>query len=100
MIASRDAAGRILLNGGAVGITGGKPTVANTSLLEIFGQDGDDVITLDEAMARCHGPSCSVEQGTIPSPPDPAPMNSLARTAMTRCWARATCCSAAPATMC
>jgi len=47
--AGRDAAGKILVNGGAVATTGGTPTVANTSLLEIFGQDGNDVITLDES---------------------------------------------------
>jgi len=30
---SRDAAGRILVNGGAVAILGGAPTVANTALI-------------------------------------------------------------------
>jgi Ca2+-binding RTX toxin-like protein len=48
--ASRNAAGTILINGGAVQIPGGvTPTVANTSLIQIFGQDGNDVISLDEA---------------------------------------------------
>ena len=46
---SRDAAGNILINGGAVAITGGKPTVANTSMTQIFGQGGNDIITLNEA---------------------------------------------------
>ena len=46
---SRDAAGNILINGGAVAITGGKPTVANTSMSTIFGQGGNDTITLNEA---------------------------------------------------
>jgi Ca2+-binding RTX toxin-like protein len=46
---SRDAAGRILINGGAVPILGGTPTVANTSLIQIFGQAGDDTIALDES---------------------------------------------------
>ena len=45
---SRDAAGNILINGGAVAITGGKPTVANTSMTQIFGQGGNDIITLSE----------------------------------------------------
>jgi Ca2+-binding RTX toxin-like protein len=45
---SRDAAGRILINGGAVPIVGGDPTVANTSLLQVFGQAGNDTISLDE----------------------------------------------------
>jgi Ca2+-binding RTX toxin-like protein len=45
---SRNAAGQILINGGAVGVTGGTPTVANTSLIQVFGQGGNDVITLSE----------------------------------------------------
>ena len=43
---SRDAAGNILINGGAVAITGGKPTVANTS----------------------HEPRSSARAATTPSP--------------------------------
>jgi Ca2+-binding RTX toxin-like protein len=46
---SRDAAGRLLVNGGGVAIQGGVATVANTSLIEIFGQAGDDNLRLDEA---------------------------------------------------
>src|SRR5690348_814751 len=46
---SRDAAGKILVNGGAVAVQGGTPTVANTSLMQVFGQAGDDTIALDEA---------------------------------------------------
>jgi Ca2+-binding RTX toxin-like protein len=46
---SRDAAGKILVNGGAVTVLGGTPTVANTSLIEVFGQGGDDTIALDES---------------------------------------------------
>src|ERR1041385_3762425 len=45
---SRDAAGNLLLNGGAVPIVGGRPTVANTRLITVFGRDGGDTITLDE----------------------------------------------------
>lgn len=45
---SRDAAGNILVNGGAVKTTGGTPTVANTKLMQAFGQDGNDTIALDE----------------------------------------------------
>src|SRR5436190_1308038 len=47
--ASRDAAGKILLNGGAVPIIGGTPTVANTGTIQLFGQDGNDTITLNKA---------------------------------------------------
>ena len=46
--ASRDAAGNILINGGAVPVLGGTPTVANTDLIQLFGQAGDDTITVDE----------------------------------------------------
>ena len=46
---SRDAAGKLLVNGGAVRITGPTATVANTALIQVFGQGGDDVITLDQA---------------------------------------------------
>jgi Ca2+-binding RTX toxin-like protein len=45
----RNAAGQILVNGGAVPVLGGTPTVANTALIQIFGQGGNDTITLDEA---------------------------------------------------
>src|SRR6188508_1618998 len=46
---SRDAAGKLLVNGGAVPVVGGTPTVANTALIQVFGQAGNDVITLNEA---------------------------------------------------
>src|SRR5215468_10837958 len=46
---SRNAAGTILVNGGAVAVQGGTPTVANTALIQAFGQAGNDTITLDEA---------------------------------------------------
>ena len=45
---SRDAAGKILVNGGAVTVAGGTPTVANTALIQVFGLGGQDVITLSE----------------------------------------------------
>jgi Ca2+-binding RTX toxin-like protein len=45
---SRDAAGDILVNGGTVAVLGGRPTVANTGLIQVFGQAGNDTIELDE----------------------------------------------------
>lgn len=45
---SRNAAGAILVNGGAISVTGGTPTVANTTRIQIFGLGGNDVIGLDE----------------------------------------------------
>ena len=46
---SRDAAGRILVNGGAVPVRGGTATVANTSLIQVFGLAGNDTLTLNES---------------------------------------------------
>jgi len=45
---SRNGAGAILVNGGAVTTVGGTPTVANTTLIQAFGQGGDDVISINE----------------------------------------------------
>jgi hypothetical protein len=49
IIASRDAAGNILINGGAVSITGGHPTVANTTIIQVFGGGRNDTIQFDES---------------------------------------------------
>src|SRR5689334_2722752 len=46
---SRNSAGQILVSGGAVSIKGGHPTVANTRLIQAFGNGGNDVISLNEA---------------------------------------------------
>ncbi|HZX86290.1 MAG TPA: calcium-binding protein [Reyranella sp.] len=46
---SRNAAGLILINGGAVQVTGGQPTVANTAHMVVFGQAGNDMLALDES---------------------------------------------------
>src|SRR5262245_34091681 len=46
---SRNAAGNILVHRGAVAVQGGPPTVANTSLIQVFGQGGNDNITVDES---------------------------------------------------
>jgi Ca2+-binding RTX toxin-like protein len=46
---SRNAAGNILVNGGAVAVTGGTATVANTALIQVFGQAGNDTLTFNEA---------------------------------------------------
>jgi len=49
LVVSRSVAGAIRLNGGALPIAGGSPTVSNTTLILLFGQAGNDVLTLDEA---------------------------------------------------
>ena len=48
VVISRNAAGRILVNGGAIVITGGTPTVANTGLVVVNGLAGGDTISFDE----------------------------------------------------
>jgi Ca2+-binding RTX toxin-like protein len=45
---SRNAAGSIFVNNGAVQILGGEATVANTELIQVFGLDGDDSLSLNE----------------------------------------------------
>jgi Ca2+-binding RTX toxin-like protein len=46
---SRNAAGNILVNNGAVAVKGGTATVANTVNIQVFGQGGNDTISLNEA---------------------------------------------------
>src|SRR3954471_9088251 len=48
IVVSRNAAGQILVNGGAVAVVGGTPTVANTTLIQVFGLGGNDVLALSE----------------------------------------------------
>jgi Ca2+-binding RTX toxin-like protein len=48
-VISRNAAGQLLVNGGAVTVIGGTATVGNTSLIQVFGLGGNDRITLDQA---------------------------------------------------
>jgi Ca2+-binding RTX toxin-like protein len=45
---SRNTAGQLLVNGGAVNIIGGTPTVANVSKIGIFGLGGHDTLSLNE----------------------------------------------------
>jgi Ca2+-binding RTX toxin-like protein len=52
---SRNAAGNILINGGAVPVLGGVPTVANTSLIQAFGLGGNDGGTGNDTAAGGSG---------------------------------------------
>jgi Ca2+-binding RTX toxin-like protein len=45
---SRDTAGNIQVNGGAVRVLGGTPTTANTKQIKVFGLNGDDTLSLNE----------------------------------------------------
>jgi Ca2+-binding RTX toxin-like protein len=47
---SRNAAGNLLVNGGAVTIKGGTATIANTTLIQVFGLGGNDTLTIDESV--------------------------------------------------
>src|SRR5262245_211735 len=49
IVISRNAAGRIFVNGGAVKIQGAVPRVAKVALIQVFGRNGNDRITLNEA---------------------------------------------------
>jgi Ca2+-binding RTX toxin-like protein len=49
IVISRDAAGQILVNGGAVPIKGGTATVANTRAISLLGANGNDTLTMNEA---------------------------------------------------
>jgi RTX calcium-binding nonapeptide repeat (4 copies) len=51
IITSRDAAGNILINDGAVSINGGQPTVFNTDQIVEFGGNGNDTISLVDTAA-------------------------------------------------
>ncbi len=55
IVVSRDAAGALLVNGGAVSIIGGAPTVANTARIAMFGLGGNDTLTLNEASGALPG---------------------------------------------
>jgi Ca2+-binding RTX toxin-like protein len=44
---NRDAAGQILVNGGAISVQGGQPTLTNTTEIDVFGGNGNDTISLD-----------------------------------------------------
>jgi Ca2+-binding RTX toxin-like protein len=46
--ASRNAAGQIFANDGAIAIQGGIPTIANISLIKLIGDSGADTLTMDE----------------------------------------------------
>ena len=62
IVVSRDAAGRVLVNGGAIVVVGGTPTVANTSLIRVSSLGGNDVVTLSEVNGAL--PAASLQGGS------------------------------------
>jgi hypothetical protein len=65
IVASRDAAGTILVNQGAVQVQGGTPTVANTVEIRIFGLRGDDTWPSTKATALCRKRTSSAARAAI-----------------------------------
>jgi len=63
IVVSRNAAGTLQVNNGAVTISGGVPTVANTALIQIFGRGGNDQLALDEANGALPKANLSGEAG-------------------------------------
>jgi Ca2+-binding RTX toxin-like protein len=55
IVVGRDAAGKLLVNGGAVAVLGGTATVANTTVIEIFGLGGNDNLSLNESVGALPG---------------------------------------------
>jgi Ca2+-binding RTX toxin-like protein len=51
---ANDGSGTILVNGGAITITGGVPTVSNTVLIQVLGSPIDDQISLSGALPPAH----------------------------------------------
>ncbi len=47
IVVSRTSSGKLQVNGGAVKVKG-NPTISNTSRVQLFGQGGNDVLTIDE----------------------------------------------------
>jgi Ca2+-binding RTX toxin-like protein len=58
---SRDVAGKLLVNNGAVTITGPTATVANTTVIKLLGGDGNDALSLDETIGAL--PKASLSGG-------------------------------------
>ncbi|MEZ6059238.1 MAG: calcium-binding protein [Planctomycetaceae bacterium] len=57
---SADAGGNLLVNNGTVAIGGDVPTLANTHLVDVDGNAGDDIITIDVSVV---GPGVDVDGG-------------------------------------
>jgi hypothetical protein len=63
---SLDAAGNVLINEGGVAILGGQPTVANTNLIQVFGQGAMTPSPSTKPTEPCPMPICSAATATTP----------------------------------
>jgi Ca2+-binding RTX toxin-like protein len=61
--ATRDGAGNILINGGAVSVDGVQPTVANTNQIQASGGIGNDTISVDGSIGALIGAQLSGGDG-------------------------------------
>src|SRR5690349_1754702 len=61
---SRDAAGTIFVNGGAVDIAGGPATVANTTEIDVSALGDNDTVRLDETNGALPGATILGGPGT------------------------------------
>ena len=64
LVVSRNAAGTILVNGGAVAIPAARRPSPTPALIQVFGQGGNDTITLDEANGALPRRTCSAAPAT------------------------------------
>lgn len=60
---SRDVAGTLFVNGGAVPVVGGRATVNNTSLIRILGRKGNDVLAINEVNGALPSSNILGEEG-------------------------------------
>jgi hypothetical protein len=66
IVTSRDAAGRILINGGAVAVDGGTATVANTSQIQVFSAEESHMSDIDmRIFARSASANVGFPSGSI-----------------------------------
>ena len=99
IVTSRDAAGQLFVNGGSVPIVGGQATVANTAMIQVFGQGGNDTIALDESNGAL--PAAQLFGGagndTLTGGSGADLLSGGAGTTRSSVRVATTCCSAAPA---
>lgn len=84
---SRDAAVTVLGNGKAVAVSGGDGTVADTALIQAFGNGGNDTRSPDEARGPLQRPNHSAGPEMTRSPAGRGTINAMAGRVTTPCSA-------------